>query len=223
MESVICLEKVSKSFLPKKNARIHALREIDLTVKHGEWISFSGPSGSGKSTLLHVIGCLYKPDSGRLHIMGEEPAILSADKLNNFRGRNIGFVLQDFALIPNLSGFDNVALPMTFTKVSSAEIRMKVDSILDRLMIPELSGRLVREMSGGQRQRIAIARSLIFDAPIILADEPTGSLDPDTKNDILGIFRMLHKNGKTILFATHDKEVSDWADRSIYIMDGEVI
>jgi ABC-type lipoprotein export system ATPase subunit len=223
MERIIELANVSKSFRSQKGGTIQALRAIDLQVQSGEWVTLKGASGSGKSTLLHVIGGLLSPDAGSISVLQEDPTKLRPGQLNAFRGKNIGFVLQDFALIPNLTGFDNVALPMVFTSAHSSEIKKRVKNILARLGISELSDRLIREMSGGQRQRIAIARALIYDAPLLLADEPTGSLDPDTKTEILEVFRELHAEGKTILFATHDADASAYADREIKLRDGTIL
>jgi putative ABC transport system ATP-binding protein len=202
---------------------ITVLKGIDLNIEAGSFITILGPSGSGKSTLLHIASCLDTPTQGRVLLEGKDVSSLSEDQLANIRGNKIGFVFQQFNLLPNLNALDNASLPLIFKGVSENEGKFRAKALLDAL---ELGGRLTHrpaEMSGGEQQRVALARALINDPDIIVADEPTGNIDSRTGEKIMNIFVDFHRRGKTIIIVTHDLKVANYGQEIIEIKDGEII
>lgn len=205
-----------------ENGKIRALNGINLTIAEGEFVSIIGPSGSGKSTLLNMLGALDVPDSGSINVAGED--LKSSKKLNEFRGKKIGFIFQLHNLIPNISVRENVEIPMFTQKMSSGEMKNRALKLLDDVGLKEKADILPSKLSGGERQRVAIARALANDSSIILADEPTGSLDSKTSSKILKQLIDLHKDKHvTLIIVTHDMDVAKLADRVIEVLDGEII
>ena len=216
---MISLTSIKKSYFIK-NTEFPILKGIDLSVKNGEFIALMGPSGSGKSTLLNIIGCLDKPTHGEYLIDKKLVSNLSNDELADVRNTYIGFIFQNFNLIPTLSTLDNVALPSFY----NGEINYKkAKELLDLVGLSDRLDNKPNELSGGQRQRVAIARSLINDPEFILADEPTGNLDSKTGADIMKLIVSLKKDfGKTILMVTHDSHLAKLTDRVVYLKDGYI-
>ena len=205
-----------------ENGKIRALNGINLTIAEGEFVSIIGPSGSGKSTLLNMLGALDVPDSGSINVAGED--LKSSKKLNEFRGEKIGFIFQLHNLIPNISVRENVEIPMFTQKMSSGEMKNRALKLLDDVGLKEKADILPSKLSGGERQRVAIARALANDPSIILADEPTGSLDSKTSSKILKQLIDLHKDKHvTLIIVTHDMDVAKLAGRVIEVLDGEII
>ena len=199
---------------------VRALDGVSFHVAEGEMVAISGPSGSGKSTLMHIIGCLDRPDSGQYILAGEDVSRLSPNRLAEIRNRRIGFVFQTFNLLARMSALENVELPMLYAGVGEAKKAARealgVVSLLDR------AHHEPSQLSGGQRQRVAIARALVTNPHLILADEPTGNLDSKTGLDILGMFKELNRQGRTIIVVTHDEKVAAFCQRKIRIMDGKI-
>ena len=205
-----------------EGGKIKALNGVSLTIADGEFVSIIGPSGSGKSTLLNMLGALDVPDSGSITVAGED--LMSSKKLNRFRGEKIGFIFQLHNLIPNISVVENVEIPMFTQKLSSKEMRAKALKLLDDVGLKDKAKILPNKLSGGERQRVAIARALANDPSIILADEPTGSLDSKTSSKILKQLIDLHEDKNvTLIIVTHDMDVAKLADRVIEVLDGEII
>ncbi len=219
---VISLEKVKKVY-GSGRAAVEALRGIDLEVARGEFVAVIGPSGSGKSTLMNIIGCLDRPTSGTYRIGGVEVQRLSDDTLAEVRNRQIGFVFQNFNLLPRATALENVELPLIYRGMGRRQRRKLAAEMLERV---DLAGRLNHtpaQLSGGEQQRVAIARALVGDPLIILADEPTGNLDSARSAEILKIFEELHAEGRTIVMITHEPDVAARAHRSVRIRDGEIV
>lgn len=205
-----------------EDGKIKALNGVNLTIEDGEFVSIIGPSGSGKSTLLNMLGALDIPDSGTINVAGHD--LKSSKKLNEFRSQKIGFIFQLHNLIPNISVVENVEIPMFTQKMSSKEMRSKALKLLDDVGLKDKEGILPNKLSGGERQRVAIARALANDPSIILADEPTGSLDSKTSSKILKQLIDLHEDKNvTLIIVTHDMDVAKLADRVIEVLDGEII
>jgi len=216
---VISLEEIKKSYFIKEN-EFPVLKGIDFDIKRGEFVSLMGPSGSGKSTLLNIIGALDKPTSGNYHIQNKLVSTLSSDQLADIRNRYIGFIFQNFNLIPSLSTLENVALPSFYTGQENYD---RAKELLTIVGLGDKFNNKPNELSGGQRQRVAIARSLINNPEFILADEPTGNLDSITGKEIMDLVISLNKKyGKTILMVTHDSSLAKLTHRVIYLKDGRV-
>ncbi|TQD25051.1 ABC transporter ATP-binding protein [Methanolobus vulcani] len=196
------------------------LKSINLRVMPGEFVAIMGPSGSGKSTLMNMIGCLDRPNCGQVLLMGKDVDTLSDPELAKLRGMEIGFVFQNFNLVPRLTTLQNVELPTYANKKPGVDAREKAKQLVEMVGLKERMNYKPSEMSGGQQQRIAIARALINDPSLILADEPTGNLDSVTGDEIMAIFSDLHKKGRTIVMITHDSDLAEYADRVIYLKDG---
>lgn len=222
MDTIIRLELVSKTYKTRSSISVPALRDVSVTVGKGEILAIVGVSGSGKSTLLHIMGLVDNPDAGSRYICGAIPDKAKQTFLARHRNRNIGFVMQDFALIPSLTVKENIELPLKYSRMKKRDRNHRCKAIISEMNLNELSGRMISELSGGQKQRVAIARALANDPPLILADEPTGSIDSAAKKEILALFLELKKQGKTIVLVTHDTEVSDIADRILHIRDGQI-
>ncbi len=203
---------------------IHALRDVSLTIDKGEYVAIMGPSGSGKSTLMNLIGALDVPTSGDLIINGLNLSTQEADTLADFRNQTIGFVFQQFNLLPKTSALENVKLPLFYSRhktiVDADELAKQC---LERVGLSDRLDHETTQLSGGQQQRVAIARALVNQPSVILADEPTGALDSKTSLEILDLFRELNDSGITVMVVTHDQEVADQARRKLFFRDGEII
>ncbi len=205
-----------------ENGRIKALNGISLTIRDGEFVSIIGPSGSGKSTLLNMLGALDVPDSGTINVAGRD--LSSSKKLNEFRSDEIGFIFQLHNLIPNISVVENIEIPMFTQGISSSEMRTRALKLLEDVGLKDKADILPNKLSGGERQRVAIARALANEPSIILADEPTGSLDSKTSSKILKQLIDLHESKRvTLIIVTHDMDVAKLADRVIEVLDGEIV
>ncbi|MBE2225147.1 MAG: ABC transporter ATP-binding protein [Anaerolineae bacterium] len=200
---------------------VHALRGVDLTIKEGEFVAIMGPSGSGKSTLMNMIGCLDFPSGGTYKLDGIDVSDMSPDDRSRIRNKRIGFVFQQFNLLPRTTALKQVALPLMYGGHSRSERSKRAKEALELVGLGDRMSHKPDELSGGQQQRVAIARALSNDPAIILADEPTGALDTQTGEEILGIFKKLHQEqGITIIMITHDPEIAEHAKRTIWIRDG---
>jgi putative ABC transport system ATP-binding protein len=219
MQPIIQTQALTKVF-GSNGAAVHALRGVDLTVARGEFVALIGPSGSGKSTLMAILGCLDKPTAGTYALDGERVEGLSGRELAQIRNDKIGFVFQQYNLLPKASVVRNVELPMLYAGVSRKERRARAQELLERVGIPEKAKVLPAALSGGQRQRVAIARSLANGPALLLADEPTGALDQRTGHEVLELFVDLHRQGNTIIIVTHDLSIAAMAQRQVEIMDG---
>jgi putative ABC transport system ATP-binding protein len=202
--------------------RVEALRGIDLTVRTGEFVAIVGPSGSGKSTLMNLIGCLDTPTAGEYELLGEAVAGLDRNQLAAVRNRRVGFVFQNFNLLPQVSAFENVEMPLLFGHVARRERRKRVEDLLSRVGLADRMDHKPTELSGGEMQRVAIARPLSMDPAIVLADEPTGNLDSTSGGDIMGLFEELSRQGRTLVVITHDAALARRAGRVVEIRDGRI-
>lgn len=219
MSNIVEINNLIKTY---EDGHIKALNGIDLTIREGEFVSIIGPSGSGKSTLLNMLGALDLPDSGSINVAGYD--LLSNKKLNEFRAQKIGFVFQLHNLIPNLSVVENIEIPMFTSKLSNDEMRNRALDLLDIVGLREKASQKPSKLSGGERQRVAIARALANNPSIILADEPTGSLDSKTSTKILKQLIDLHRSQNvTLIIVTHDMDVAKLADRTIEVLDGRLV
>jgi putative ABC transport system ATP-binding protein len=202
---------------------LEALKEIRLKIEPGEFISIMGPSGSGKSTLLNIIGCLDTPTGGSYFLEGKNVAGLSFDQLSTIRNRQVGFVFQNFNLLPYATTYENVELPMLFNGKPGKKRRQRVFELLEMVGLVQWQHHRPSELSGGQQQRVAVARALANDPSLILADEPTGNLDSKTGEEIMGLFVKLQRQGRTILMVTHDTHIASYSQRTINLLDGRII
>ena len=201
---------------------IHAVSGVDIEIKRGEYVAIMGPSGSGKSTLMNLIGCLDTPNGGEYWLNGTLVSQMSDDALARVRNKEIGFVFQTFNLLPRTSAIQQVELPLVYGGVSKKERRERAVAALKAVGLEDRMSHTPNEMSGGQRQRVAVARALINNPSILLADEPTGNLDSKTGAEIMGLFERLHKTGNTIVLVTHEADVAAYAYRTIHVRDGQV-
>ena len=204
----------------KGDAAVHALRGASLSVDKGEMVAVMGKSGSGKSTLLNILGGLMTMDEGELRVGGKKVDFRKKKYLLNYRRREVGFVVQYFALIDDMNRYKNVSVPLRYQGVPRAKIRQRTQKMLRNLGIEEKAKSYPGELSGGQQQRAAIARALVKNAKIILADEPTGALDEDTGNDVMKLFQRLKMKDRAIIIVTHDSKVAEYCDRIVYLRDG---
>ena len=202
---------------------VPALRDVDLDVMPGEFVAIVGPSGSGKSTLMHILGCLDRPTAGTYTLAGTPVEDLDDDGLAGVRSRMIGFVFQSYNLLPRTSALDNVATPLLYQGVGRADRLRRATTALERLGLGDRLDHEPSELSGGQQQRVAVARALVTDPALILADEPTGNLDQASGHDVLEVLRELHRAGRTIVLITHDAEVAQAASRQVHIRDGALV
>ena len=191
------------------SVEVEALHGVSMEVARGEYVAIMGPSGSGKSTLMHILGCLDVPTSGTYHLAGEDVSTMSEDALAHVRNRQIGFVFQQFNLLASLPAWRNVELPLCYSGVGRAERKVRAMRALERVGLGDRIDHRPGELSGGQQQRVAVARALVTDPALILADEPTGNLDSHSSADVLGLFAELHDQGRTIVLITHERDVAE--------------
>jgi putative ABC transport system ATP-binding protein len=218
---IIELEAVSRVYDTGK-VQVPALRDVDLKVAKGEFLAIIGPSGSGKSTMMNILGCLDRPTSGRYLLDGQPVDELSDDGLAHVRSRSIGFVFQSYNLLPRTSALENVATPLMYQGVDRAERLHRAQIALERLGLGDRLNHEPSELSGGQQQRVGIARALVTEPALLLADEPTGNLDSHSGAEVLELFKDLHSLGRTIVLITHDADVAAAADRAVHLRDGQL-
>ncbi len=220
--SLIEVSSLSRTYVLGEN-KIHALSDISLMISEGEFVSIMGPSGSGKSTFMNIIGCLDKPTQGFYHLKGTDVGSLSRDELAVIRNKRIGFVFQGFNLLPRTSAIENVELPLLYNGVTSKQRREKALAALEIVGLTDRKDHHLNQLSGGQQQRLAIARAVVNDASIIMADEPTGNLDTKTSKEIMMLFEKLNSQGITIILVTHEADIAQYGRRLIRFLDGEII
>lgn len=218
---MIELSNIRKTYRQGGN-QIHALDGIDLRVAPGEFVAIMGPSGSGKSTLLNVLGALDRPDTGRYRLAQDEISALDDDAASDVRNRRIGFVFQSFHLLPRLTVLENVLLPQRYARHADTGAAERAVALLERIGLGQRIGHLPGQLSGGQLQRAAIARALLNQPALLLADEPTGNLDSRSAADVLELLRELHASGQTLVLVTHDPAIAAGAQRTIHLRDGRI-
>jgi len=219
--AVVALESVRKVYRTG-SLEFEALRGIDITITEGEYVAVVGPSGSGKSTLMNILGCLDIPTSGTYLLGGEDVSTMTEAELAQVRNRRIGFVFQQFNLLPSLAAWRNVELPLVYAGVARAERKERALMALERVGLADRVDHRPGELSGGQQQRVAVARALVTEPDIILADEPTGNLDSGSTTAVLALLDEVHASGRTIVLITHEHDVATRADRNLTIRDGEI-
>jgi len=222
-KEIIKIENLKREFVMGTET-VHALRGISFTINEGEFVTIMGSSGSGKSTLLNILGCLDQPTDGNYEIDGVKVKDLSRNELATIRNKKIGFIFQSYNLLPRTSALENVELPLLYTSnVSTAERRKRATEALEKVGLADRMGHTPSQLSGGQQQRVAIARSLVNNPVMILADEATGNLDTRTAYEIMSLFQELNKQGITITFVTHEPDIATFSNRTIVLRDGHII
>lgn len=221
-KNILKLEKVSKIYR-MDGVSVKALDNVSLAIAEGEFASIVGPSGSGKSTLMHIIGCLDTPTLGKVFLDGQEVSQMTERQLAQVRNKKIGFVFQQFNLLPRTSALENVSLPLLYNGTSNSEAPKKAIEVLRQVGLGERLDHHPNQLSGGQQQRVAIARALVTNPSIILADEPTGNLDSKSGVEIMEIFKGLHRQGRTIILVTHDDDIASQAQRIVRLKDGKIL
>ena len=219
---MIHIENGNKTYFSYE-VKKEALKDIDLSVKKGEFLAVMGTSGSGKSTLLHILGCMDRLTTGRYMFDETEVSSLSVKKWHEFRRKHISFVFQNFALVNQYTVRENIMIPLKAQRIRKKERDARVEHVAEVLGITEVLDKLPLHISGGQQQRTAIARAVVCDNELLLCDEPTGALDRNTGIEVMGILKDIHKSGKTIIMVTHDNNVAEFADRIIQIEDGRIL
>ena len=221
-ESIVTIRDLSKIYR-QGEINVTALNRISLDIRNGEFLTLMGPSGSGKSTLLHIIAGIDRPTSGKCVVQGIDVTDLNESQLADWRNQNVGFIFQTFNLIPVLSAFENVELPLLLTRLNSRQRRKSVETALELVGLADRQKHLPKQLSGGQEQRVAIARALVTDPHLIVADEPTGNLDSHSAQEVLGILRTLSQEvGKTVIMVTHDPKAASFGTRTIHLEKGEL-
>jgi len=221
MDRIIHLESIVKDYFLGAEV-VHALRSVTLEIMKNEYVAIMGPSGSGKSTLMNIIGCLDTPTSGMYVLNGKDASKLQDNQLAEIRNKEIGFVFQTFNLLPRYSALENVMLPLVYAGVPRQERMARARQALVSVGLSDRMEHKPNELSGGQRQRVSIARAMVNDPAIILADEPTGNLDSKTSVDIMALFRDIHNQGNTIILVTHEESIARHANRIIRLLDGQI-
>jgi len=221
MKPVISIRDLAKTYQMGTTV-VKALQSIDLDIYPNEFVALMGPSGSGKSTLMNLLGCLDTPSKGEYHLSGENVSELDDNELASIRNKRIGFVFQTFNLLPRLTALDNVALPLVYAGLSKEKRIAKAMEVLENVGLGDRVDHRPNELSGGQRQRVAVARALVNNPAIILADEPTGNLDSKTSQEIMNTFEKLHEQGNTIIVVTHEPDIAAHAHRVVKLRDGLV-
>jgi putative ABC transport system ATP-binding protein len=218
------LEDVHKTYRTGE-VDVHAVRGVSLEIARGEFVALMGSSGSGKSTLMNILGCLDRPTSGRYFLDGEDVSSLDGDQLADVRNRKLGFVFQNFNLLARTSALENVELPLLYgtARLSNAQLRDKAERVLEAVGLQGRGEHHPSQLSGGQQQRVAVARALINDPEVLLADEPTGNLDSRTSVEVMGIFQDLNKRGITIIMVTHEPDIASYARRNVVMRDGRIV
>ena len=219
---VIRMEQIRKVYDTGK-VKVEALRGIDLLIGKGEFVAIVGPSGSGKSTLMNLVGCLDTPTSGSYLLGGTSVGTLDRNQLAEVRNKRVGFVFQSFNLLPQITAFENIEMPMLFGQVGKRQRQERVKELLNRVGLADRGEHRPTELSGGQMQRVAIARALSMDPDVLLADEPTGNLDTSSGGDIMGLFEELWSQGRTVLVITHDAALAKRAGRVVEVRDGIIV
>ena len=222
MTALLELRDIRRSYL-SGDGSVEVLKGVTLSIAAGEMVAIVGASGSGKSTLMNILGCLDRPTSGSYKLDGAEVATLGDDELAVTRNRKIGFVFQNFNLLPRISAIKNIALPLVYAGVNDTERMHQALVMLEKVGIAERRDHRPNELSGGQRQRVAIARALVTDPAILIADEPTGNLDTKSSNEIMDVFCSLHRQGRTIIMVTHEADIAAYAQRVIHVRDGKIL
>jgi putative ABC transport system ATP-binding protein len=221
-DPIATIRNLSKIYL-QGEINVTALNNISLDIQAGEFLTLMGPSGSGKSTLLHIIAGIDRPTTGECRVQGIDVGRLNESQLADWRNQNVGFVFQTFNLIPVLTAFENVELPLLLTQLNRRQRRQQVETALDLVGLADRARHLPRQLSGGQEQRTAIARALVTDPSLIVADEPTGNLDSQSAHEVLGVLQSLSKNaGKTVIMVTHDPKAAAFGTRTIHLEKGEL-
>jgi putative ABC transport system ATP-binding protein len=221
MSAVIELNEIRKSYFMSKQ-ELEVLKGLNLFIQRNEYVALMGPSGSGKSTLMNILGCLDSPTSGKYILNGNDVSIMEDDQLADIRNKEIGFVFQQFNLLPRLTALENVALPLVYAGISKKLRTEMAMEVIKKVDLEARSHHKPNELSGGQCQRVAIARALVNNPSIILADEPTGNLDSKTSHEIMNIFGKIHQDGNTVILVTHEEDISNFAKRIIRLRDGVV-
>lgn len=221
MKEVIKTENIARVY-ELGSVNVHALRSITMTVEKNEYVALIGPSGSGKSTLMNIIGCLDTPSSGNYWLRGSDVGVMEDNELAAIRNREIGFVFQTFNLIPRMSSLENVALPLVYGGRKKKERLERAREVLAEVGLEYLMDHKPNELSGGQKQRVAVARALVNDPSILLADEPTGNLDSKTTSELMQLFDQLHEKGNTIIIVTHEHDIAQHTRRIISLRDGNI-
>ena len=220
--SIIVLKDITKSYHIGDTA-VHALNHVTLGIDSGEFVAIIGSSGSGKSTLMNIVGCLDRPTGGSYQLEGKEVATLDESALAAVRNAKLGFVFQNFNLLPRMSALQNVALPLVYANMPKKERLERAAQHLEKVGLGDRMHHRPNELSGGQRQRVAIARALVNDPPILIADEPSGKLDTKSSLEIMDIFTALHRHGRTLIMVTHEPDIAAYALRTIQMRDGQIV